>query len=95
MDLTFEKLTELEPRLARLEADILEHTTRYRGTARYCANRHWYGWRGQPGFKTRMLYLVGFHADNPALRTMRAYDVAYHHLYYLLPDCDHDESVFC
>jgi len=36
-----------------------------------------------------MLRLVGFHAGNPKLRTMDDYDLAYRHLYGLLPDCNH------
>jgi hypothetical protein len=80
----FKKLVKLEPRLAQLEQDIIEHTAQHRDTKCYCANQCWYV---EPGFKERMSCLVGFSAPNSALRTMHAYDLAYDHLYNLLPDC--------
>lgn len=49
-----------------------------------CANAIWYG---PGGLKERMSELAGWYARNPALRTREAYDVAYDHLYQLLPDC--------
>jgi hypothetical protein len=90
--LDWEDLVDLEPRLEQLERDIKYHAGQHRA-GRYCANRHWFGYTGV-GFKDRLLDLVGWEAKGSALRSSEAYDVAYHHLYAILPPCRH-ESVFC
>jgi hypothetical protein len=80
---TFEELVQLEPRLGMLERDIRSIKRPYRG--RFCANEIWY-----QGFKPKLVRMVGWLAPKdapPALRTIEAYDVAYDHLYELLPNC--------
>jgi hypothetical protein len=90
--LTWEDLTALEPRLELLERDIRYHASQARSVG-YCASRHWHGYAG-PGFKDRLSVLVGWEVDGPMLGSSEAYDVAYDHLYELLPNCRH-ESEFC
>ena len=83
---TWAQLVKREPLLGALEASIRE--VRPMGP-HYCANARWYGyneWRGR-GMKPRLERLVGWVARCPDLRTSEAYDVAYRHLYKLLPDC--------
>jgi len=89
---TWTDLVDEEPRLGLLEREILYHAAQHK-TGRYCASRFWHGYAGT-GFKDRLLELVGWETDRPTLRSSEAYDVAYDHLYELLPDCRHD-SVFC
>lgn len=84
---TWEQLAALDPRLATLaaEAAAVHDDGRPEG---FCAHAYWYG-----RFKPRLLALVGWEASSraqPALRAMDAYDVAYEHVYGLLPDCRHD-----
>ncbi len=80
--MTWETLVRLEPELRRLEQDILAVRRRSRRRRTFCANSVWYRI-----FKPRLVNLVGWGARNPYLRSSRAYDVAYEHLYALLPDC--------
>ncbi len=87
---TFAQLAALEPDLARLEYEIRAWARTPLGDD-WCANARWYGYgrfRGM-GYKPRMVELVGIGArgEDPALHTSAAYDVAYRHLYELLPDC--------
>lgn len=55
----------------------------------FCAHEHWYGWGKKPrgGLKHDVIYLVGWHARSPELRSMEAYDVGYMKVYNALPDC--------
>ena len=87
---TWQAIRRLEPAIAKLEADVRQHTRTSRNGKRYCANRHWYA---PFGFKERLCHLVGFQARNPALRTMAAYDLVYRKLYRLLPDCRHESPI--
>jgi hypothetical protein len=86
-NLTWERLVELEPELDDLRAEIEE--TSDNGVDPFCANAHWYS-----RFKPRLVSLVGNHASgkDPQLRSHEAYDLAYHKLYDLLPNCSHDEA---
>jgi hypothetical protein len=74
----FRELCRIEPRLAELEGEIraIKDTGKW-----FCANEHWLN------LKSRMSLLVGWRAENPELRTSKAYDIAYDELYQLLPDC--------
>jgi hypothetical protein len=86
----FAEIRKIEPALAELERRIKAHARKHRGAERYCANRWWYGYwdpdrRG--GFRREMKALVGWSAANPELRTSKAHDAAYEHLYRLLPNC--------
>jgi hypothetical protein len=90
--MTFKELVALEPKLAELEQDIKGHAERNRKTPKYCANAWWYGYPHAhfEGFKGPFVKLVGIlvpEYKHPMLRTSKAYDVAYHHLYSLLPNC--------
>ena len=83
---TWAQLVKREPLLDGLEAAIRE--VRPKGP-HYCANARWYGYneyRGR-GFRAQLENLVGWDARCPDLQTSDAYDVAYRHLYELLPDC--------
>jgi len=82
---TFAELCRLEPRLRHLE----DHARRVaaaekRKRVRCCGNRAWY-----TEVKPQLVWLVGFQraARHEVLSTTTAYDVAYHHLYELMPDC--------
>lgn len=83
-------LADLVPELGDLAGAILA----VRGGAGFCANRAWYE-RG--GFRSHLGRLVGWGArhDDPWVRSREAYDLAYHTLYRILPDCDHEPSFFC
>lgn len=91
--LTWTDLVDQEPRLGLLERDILYHAKQHQ-SGRYCAHRHWFGYAAPQGFKDRLCQLVGWEANGSTLRSSEAYDVAYDHLYALLPNCRH-ESAFC
>ena len=82
----WQKLVELEPRLAVLAAGAAAVRDDGRPEG-FCANAEWYG-----RFKPRLLALVGYEAPvgaRPLLRTEFAYDVAYEYVYDLLPNCRH------
>jgi hypothetical protein len=79
---TFDGLCQQEPRLNDLLRDVEAVTDT--GGESFCANYHWFL---PNGFKSRLSRLVGYGAEKPELRTSAAYDVAYDHLYRLLPDC--------
>jgi hypothetical protein len=55
----------------------------------FCANAHWYGYGSceGKGLKSRVLRLVGWHANDPRLRSMEAYGIACGRIYNALPDC--------
>lgn len=88
-DVTWETLTEAEPRLLELYRAV--SAVKDDGTEpAFCANDLWYG---EDGFKDRMAALVGWGREEegaaPAdfLTTEEAYDLAYTTLYDLLPPC--------
>lgn len=85
--LKYAELEERDQRLSALRAAILVVGRSHPGD--FCANHWWYGRRG---FKSTLTTIIGNIADQPdaALRTAAAYDVAYQHLYHLLPDCRHE-----
>ena len=95
--LTWEHLTEIEPRLLALEAEARAYRAQ-RGA--FCANAVWYGYEpGSVGLKRRLSDLVGWERRDQTKRGSRltspdAYDVAYHHLYNLLPGCRH-QGLLC
>jgi len=66
----FDKLTLQEPALKALEAEV--HRLRRRRQDRLY---QWYNL-----VKPKLVYLVGFGAAHPGLRTCEAYDVAYDYL---------------
>jgi len=87
--ITWNELVEFEPRLLDLAKEALAYKKASRGKKYVCANDRWYGygkWRDR-GIKMDLIYLVGWYAQKPELKTMRAYDTAYQHIYHLLPDC--------
>lgn len=88
---TFEKLKELEPKLANLEKQILGYS-RKEG----CIHRVWYG-RG--GIKEKMCDLVGDYRVSDEgewiLHNHIGYDVAYRHLYDSFPDCETNDCSEC
>ena len=81
--MTFDDIKQLEPELGRLERHI-KQIGRKRGQP-FCANGLWYFY-----FKPAMSELVGIGARLEKLKSSEAYDVAYQHLYRLLPDCHHE-----
>lgn len=90
--LTWDDLVREEPRLARLEADIRQIPKPKDKTL--CANAIWFGYPGhEPGYKNRLVRLVGWYATNGKLTSDEAYDTAYRYLYELVPDCQHDGGV--
>jgi hypothetical protein len=89
---TWKDLIVRDPRLEQLERDVRYHAAQHRIGRYYCANLHWFGYVG-PGFKDRLVRLVGWEANGWMLRSSEAYDVAYDHLYALLPDCRHERGI--
>jgi hypothetical protein len=79
--ITWDLLTELEPRLLQLyrEAKAIKATGRH-----FCANRVWYS-----QFKPELIYLVGWYArgQDPRIGTDEAYDLATRKIYNALPPC--------
>jgi hypothetical protein len=85
---TWERLVDLEPRLALLLKEVEAITDD--GGPCFCANQHFYG--GRPlSLKQKMMALIGHERlgddCDPILKTSTAYDVAYEELYAALPDC--------
>jgi hypothetical protein len=76
---TFDRLCDQEPQLRYLEQEIKSLTDE---SPHWCANRAWYDL-----FEARFDALVGWNARNPALRSEQAYNLAFSHLYGLLPGC--------
>ena len=86
--MTWNRLTELEPRLLALEAEIRKIKRPRRGA--FCANAVWYGYAANSqrgGFKGKLARLIGWDASLLAVANARAWDTAYQHLYSLLPGC--------
>src|SRR5262249_3031935 len=82
---TWQYRIKIEPGLALLHEHV--RSIKDSGGHSFCANAVWYGYGGHQSLKEWMMRLVGFEAQNPRLRTMRAYDLAYETLYRALPDC--------
>lgn len=83
------ELVKIEPRLLDLADEAMAYKKASHGKKYVCANDRWYGygeWKGR-GIKERLIYLVGWLSCRPELKTMEAYDVAYQHIYNLLPAC--------
>lgn len=85
-ELSWERICEIEPRLKVAEREILRIADK--GGKAFCANAVWYGY-GDPdfSFKERVVRYAGWEAEEPRLRSNAAYDIAYEHLYELLPAC--------
>jgi hypothetical protein len=81
---TFRQLAKAEPGLLALERAIKRLKP---DSPHWCANRCWY-----EAFDRWFDGLVGWNAYHPSLRNEVAYNVAFHHLYWLMPAC-HD--CFC
>lgn len=85
-ELSWKRIVEIEPRLrqAKMEISAIKRESK----KPFCANAIWYGY-GDPRFsyKERVNRYTGWYAEKPELRSMEAYDLAYDHLYRLLPDC--------
>ena len=84
--LGWNELVAREPRLGDLMAEVRQE----RATdPPYCANARFLGYGGHPGYKRRIVALVGWFSDaaDPELRTRAAYDTAYQRLYNQMPDC--------
>lgn len=74
----------IEPRLRALQASIVEHNDKAKGRGYHCANSAWF----LPGrFESQLIRLVGWHAQQPELRTSRAFDLAFHTLYGMTAPC--------
>lgn len=87
---TWNDLVTKQPALAEIEREI--RSIDATNDPAFCANFRWYGYRKNPSFKQDMMELVGKWAitSDPDLKSSEAYDVAYQHLYNLLPDCRHE-----
>lgn len=86
---TFNHLVVLSPALAELEKEAKAYKRSSVGKESVCANDRWYGygeWKGK-SIRRRLIHLVGWCAGLESLKSCYAYDLAYHHLYDLLPDC--------
>src|SRR3954467_14796764 len=87
--LSFNRLTLHEPRLVPLKSEIVGLAASVSNDDKFCANYHWY-----KTFKPKLLKLVGYDrtdlGEGHILRSSQAYSAALHHLYNLLPDCNHE-----
>jgi hypothetical protein len=79
--LTFEEMKMVEPLLAYLESDARDVKDSYT-TPAFCANYIWFHY-----FKPKLLKLTGWECSNDLLSSCDCYDIAYQHLYNLLPNC--------
>lgn len=77
--LTFDALAALEPRLQTL-ADLARC---WGAGPTYCELAAWRLLKGE------VAVLVGMYAERDELRSSDAYDIAYRHIYGLLPFCQH------
>ena len=88
--MTFAELKKKEPRLAELEQSIRAFANNVKPGESFCANGPWYR-----RFKPNLINLVGFERtdlqEDHVLRSQEAYAIALHHLYNLLPDCQHED----
>jgi|GEM_PF-6805732 len=91
--LTWQKLTQLEPRLLEVlkQAQAVKDDKSERS---FCANRVWFGYDepgpGPRGLKSKVSSLVGWcsvNAGHPVLGSSEAYDLAYRTVYDALPYC--------
>jgi hypothetical protein len=75
-------LLKREPDIARLQQEVM--AVKDEGGHSFCANKVWYVW-----FEPRLKQLVGNSAqsDDPILRSQESYELSYHTLYKLLPNC--------
>jgi len=80
VDSPWTDLVAIEPELARLHAEI-EGTVDPGGRA-FSAEALWH-----TEFKPKLMWLVGFRAQNHRLRNRMAYEVALERLYSALPPC--------
>jgi len=79
--MSWEKLIELEPRLA----ELLEEAKQVKdlGGSSFCANQTWFN-----RFGKRLDKLVGWYAEGaPAIQTSESYDIAFMKIYDALPAC--------
>jgi len=76
---TFEEIRRIEPQLEGLAKEV---TNLKPLSPHFCANRTWY-----QDFEDRFDALVGWHAQNPVLRSEVAYNIVFQHLYKLMPPC--------
>ncbi len=80
----FREICEICPDIAYLDW----FTRQFSGRKGFCANAVIFSF-----IKPIVNELVGWHAENPALRFSRDYDVVYWHLYHNLPDCNHEDQM--
>ena len=87
--LSYRELEARDDRLVALRRRV--EAVRRSAGGPFCPHTHWFG-RSGGDFKRQLVDIIGWHSANPdaALRTSDAYEVAYQHLYHLLPDCRHD-----
>jgi hypothetical protein len=88
--ITWKELVKIEPELLELAKEAQAYKEESKGKDYVCANDRWYGygkWRDK-SIRLRLIQLVGWtRKDDARLYTSEAYDVAYQHVYNLLPDC--------
>lgn len=86
-ELSWSRIKRIEPRLAGVES-IIECIHDPGWEEGFCANDIWYGYTdARFSFKEQVNTYTGWFAEHPLLRSETAYDIAYEHLYDLLPDC--------
>jgi len=86
--MTWDELIEIEPMLTELEAEARNfNQAAYECDPTFCANDVWLGYGPYPGIKPRLLRLVGWMAVDIRLSSEEVYDLAYQHIYNLLPNC--------
>lgn len=100
--MTFDELTEREPRLTEIRSIVERASTdQRRADGGFCANAVWYGYArpgvryGDGSIRGHVVQLVGresIHPD-PELRTSQAYQVVYDTFYGMLPPCDHEDRL--
>jgi hypothetical protein len=78
----WKELVAIEPELAKLYEEVC--SLKDPGGRSFCAEAVWHR-----QLKARLTWLVGFraHGDDPRLRSMAAYDIAFETVYGALPPC--------
>jgi hypothetical protein len=87
MTLTWEDIIKIEPKLEELYIKAKSFNEDCDKNKNSCANRVWYGFGGKKSLKKEMSKLVGWDCNNELLNTTSAYDISYHTIYDVLPDC--------
>lgn len=83
MILLWETFAEREPKLEELRQELVNAAVP--GETPFCKEAFWYG-----KVKPRLVRLIGRQAEDERMRSENGYALAYHTLYGLVRNCDHE-----